>query len=158
MTHEADKPMILRPAEIQPIPRGAGILTRRLIGSWNTNAGQLTSGTTEFAPGTMIAPHSHNVEETIMILQGEAAVFIGGERVDLIAGDVTWVPGGVHHYFVNRGDSWLRIYWVYAGRDVTRTLIETGETIPHLSERDLRVGRAASERHRQNRSSPSKGT
>jgi HTH-type transcriptional repressor of puuD len=30
----------------------------------------------------------------------------------------------------------MRIYWVYGGRDVTRTICETGETIEHLSDRD----------------------
>ena len=30
----------------------------------------------------------------------------------------------------------MRIYWVYGGRDVTRTICATGETFEHLSEQD----------------------
>ena len=134
--------IILHANDLPEIERGSGIRTRPLIGKWNTAAGQLTSGSTLFIPGTMIAPHSHNVEETVMVLEGEAAVYVEGERTDLVAGDVTWVPGNVPHYFANRGDTQMRIYWVYASREVTRTLTETGETFPHLSDRDLRVGRS----------------
>ena len=34
----------------------------------------------------------------------------------------------------------MRIYWVYGGRDVTRTITATGETFEHLSESDRRAG------------------
>ena len=53
-----------------------------------------------------------------------------------MAGEATWVPAGVPHRFLNRGDSLMRIYWVYGGRDVTRTITATGETFEHLSESD----------------------
>jgi hypothetical protein len=33
----------------------------------------------------------------------------------------------------------MRIYWVYGGRDVTRTIVATGETFEHLSEADRRL-------------------
>jgi len=140
MGDNADKTLILHPGEIPAIARGSGIRTYPLVGKWNTIGSQLTSGITLFGPGTMIAPHAHNVEETIMILEGRATVFIDGEPAHLEAGDVTWVAGSVRHWFANRGDSPMRIYWVYGGRDVTRTLTDTGETFPHLSDRDLRVG------------------
>jgi quercetin dioxygenase-like cupin family protein len=141
MNRAADRPLILHPNEIGEIDRGGGIRTRRLVGKWNTGEGHLTSGITLFAPGTMIAPHAHNVEETIMVLEGRATVYLDGEPTDLEVGDVTWVPGSVRHWFANRGESAMRIYWVYGGREVTRTLSETGETFPHLSERDHQVGR-----------------
>ena len=46
------------------------------------------------------------------------------------------MPEGVPHRFANRGQSRLRIYWVYGGREVTRTIVATGETFEHLSEAD----------------------
>ena len=76
-----------------------------------------------------------------MILEGEATVVVRDARTDLVAGDVTWVPADVPHYFLNRGKGPMRIYWVYAGRHITRTLVATGETFDHLSEQDLTVGR-----------------
>ena len=141
MSRAADESKILHPDDLAEIERGAGIRTRPLIGKWNTETSELTTGVTRFGPGTSIAPHSHNREETIMILEGEATVVVRDKRTDLVAGDITWVPADVPHYFINRGTGPMRIYWVYAGRHITRTLVATGETFDHLSEQDLKVGR-----------------
>jgi len=138
-----DASKVLHPEDIAEISRGAGVKTRPLIGKWNCESNRITSGITAFAPGTGLAEHTHNVEESVMVIEGEAAAYVDGVRYELAAGDVTWVPAGVRHYFENRGQGTMRIYWVYGGHDVTRTLTATGETFEHLSERDLNVGRRA---------------
>jgi HTH-type transcriptional regulator, repressor for puuD len=138
-----DASIVLNPREIDEIERGSGVKTRPLVGKWNCESNRITSGITAFAPGTGLAEHTHNVEESVMVIEGEAAAYIDGRRYDLEAGQVTWVPIGVRHYFENRGRGLMRIYWVYGGRDVTRTLTATSETFEHLSEQDLRVGRRA---------------
>ncbi len=76
------------------------------------------------------------MEETVTVPEGEATAVVGDDRHDLVAEDTTWVPSGVPHCFMNRGQGRMRIYWVYGGRDVTRTICETGETIEYLSESD----------------------
>jgi quercetin dioxygenase-like cupin family protein len=139
----SDHPKVIHPETVAEIERGAGVRTRPLIGKWNCESNRITSGFTSFAPGTGLAEHTHNVEETVLVVEGEAAAFINGERFELTAGEVTWVPAGIPHYFVNRGAETMTIYWVYGGRDVTRTLTATGETFEHLSERDFNVGRKA---------------
>ena len=131
-----DAPKILIARELPEIDRGAGVKTKPLVGKWNTSASVLTTGTTAFEPGTAIPQHTHNVEETVMLLEGEATVVIGDKRYDIVAGDVSWIPADVPHFFMNRGAGPMRIYWVYAGREVTRTISATGETIEHLSEAD----------------------
>lgn len=135
-----DEATILRTAEIETISRGAGVVTTPLVGKWNLKASNLTTGMTVFGPGKGLVMHSHNVEETVMILEGQATVVIGDDTFEAEAGDVTWIPAGIPHYFRNRGDGPMRIYWVYATQQVTRTLTESGETIEHLSEADRRVG------------------
>lgn len=132
-------PMILHQDEIDLVDRGAGVRTTPLVGKWNAEGNGLTTGVTAFEPGTAIALHTHNVEETVMVLEGEATVVIGDKSYEVKAGDVTWVPKDVPHFFAHRGAGRMRIYWVYAGREVTRTISATGETVEHLSERD-RVG------------------
>jgi quercetin dioxygenase-like cupin family protein len=134
-----DRPVIVHFADVASIARGEGVSTKPLVGKWNTLAAALTTGVTSFAPGTVIPLHTHNVEETVMLLEGEATAVIDGKAYDLVAGDVTWVPAEVPHHFLNRGAGPMRIYWVYNGRDVLRTLVETGETFEHLSEADLRL-------------------
>ena len=136
-----NEPLILHPADIELIDRGAGVRTTPLIGNWNRKGNNLTTGLTAFEPGKGIAMHSHNVEETVMILEGQATVVIGDESFEAEAGDVTWIPAGVPHYFKNRGDGQMKIYWVYVTQAVTRTLTESGVTIEHLSEADRQVAR-----------------
>ena len=129
-------PQVLHPADIEPFDRGTGVKTLPLIGKWSTQGNKVTTGITIFGPGTQIPVHTHNVEETVMVLEGEATAVVGDERFDLVAEDVTWVPSGVPHCFINRGQTTMRIYWVYGGRAVTRTICATGETFEHLSEKD----------------------
>ncbi|GAA1995742.1 cupin domain-containing protein [Microbacterium ulmi] len=131
-----EEPMVLRQGTIALFDRGAGIVTVPLVGKWNRTSALLTTGITRFEPRTGIPLHSHNVEETVVITEGEAQVVIAGETFELAAGDVTWVPAGVPHFFRNRGEGRMSIYWAYGGRDVTRTITETGVTVEHLSEAD----------------------
>lgn len=128
--------LLIRPGEIEPFDRGNGVVTLPYVGRWNSEINRITTGQTVFAPGTGLPLHSHNVEESVLILEGDAIAEIDGEQSDLVAGDATWVPAGVPHRFLNRGSTPMRIYWVYGGRDVTRTMTATGETFEHLSESD----------------------
>jgi succinate-semialdehyde dehydrogenase / glutarate-semialdehyde dehydrogenase len=133
---EGDSCLVVRPDQVDVFDRGNGVVTTPYVGSWNSGSNTVTTGTTTFAPGTEIPLHSHNVEESVLIVRGEATAVIGDRRHDLMAGEATWVPAGVPHHFVNRGDGELTIYWVYGGRDVTRTLTATGRTVAHLSDGD----------------------
>jgi len=135
-------PMVLHPQQIEPFDRGNGVQTIPLLGKWNAEGNRVTTGITTFGPGTGIPLHTHNVEETVLILEGEASVELGPETFELRAGDVTWAPAGVPHRFANRGAGMMRIYWAYGGRDVTRTICATGVTVEHLSEQDRGATRA----------------
>jgi succinate-semialdehyde dehydrogenase/glutarate-semialdehyde dehydrogenase len=128
--------LVIRPAQVDVFDRGSGVRTVPYVGAWNSTANRITTGTTTFAVGTEIPLHSHNVEESVLVFAGQATAVIDGERVDLDAGDATWVPAGVPHQFINRGDGELVIYWVYGGRAVTRTMTATGVTVQHLSAAD----------------------
>ncbi|WP_405069049.1 aldehyde dehydrogenase family protein [Kribbella sp. NBC_01510] len=128
--------LVIRPDEVEVFDRGRGVRTVPYVGAWNCGPNRVTTGTTVFAVGTEIPLHSHNVEESVLVFSGQATAVIDGERVDLEAGDATWVPAGVPHQFINRGDGELTIYWVYGGREVTRTMTATGATVAHLSAGD----------------------
>jgi HTH-type transcriptional repressor of puuD len=128
--------LLVNPDCVVPFDRGGGVVTIPYVGRWNSEQATVTTGTTEFAPGTGLPLHSHNVEETVLVLRGEATAVVGDIRVDLVAGQATWVPAGVPHCFLNRGENQMVIYWVYGGRHVTRTITATGVTVEHLSELD----------------------
>src|SRR5688572_15145395 len=70
-TMSDNEALILQPSDIELIDRGAGVRTTPLVGKWNRDGNQLTTGMTAFEPGKGIAMHSHNVEETVMILEGQ---------------------------------------------------------------------------------------
>jgi HTH-type transcriptional regulator, repressor for puuD len=131
-----DAPLVLRPGEIEPFDRGTGARTLPYVGKWNAEGNRVTTGVTEFPAGAGIPLHTHNVEESVLVLEGQATAVIGEDRFDLEPGDATWAPAGVPHRFANRGQGPMRIYWVYGGREVTRTICATGETFEHLSDRD----------------------
>jgi HTH-type transcriptional repressor of puuD len=128
--------LVLRISEVQPVARGSGVRTYPLVGRWNADGDGVTSGISEFAPGVGIPLHTHNVDETVLILSGEALFDLDGTPHELTAGDATWIAAGVRHRFVNRGTGLMRFHWVYGGRDVTRTICATGETVAHLSAAD----------------------
>ncbi|MFC6160052.1 aldehyde dehydrogenase family protein [Kribbella jiaozuonensis] len=128
--------LVIRPDDVEVFDRGSGVRTVPYVGAWNSASNKITTGTTIFAVGTEIPMHSHNVEESVLVFSGQATAVIDGERVDLEAGDATWVPAGVPHQFINRGAGELTIYWVYGGREVTRTMTATGVTVAHLSASD----------------------
>jgi HTH-type transcriptional repressor of puuD len=136
--------LLIDPAGVQPFDRGNGVVTIPYVGKWNCETNAVTTGQTQFAVGTGLPLHSHNVEESVLILEGLATAQVGDNTFDLVPGEATWVPAGTPHRFVNRGDSRMSIYWVYGGRDVTRTITATGETFEHLSADD-RGGQAATQ-------------
>ncbi len=127
---------LIRPDQVDTFDRGGGVVTIPYVGKWNSEQNLVTTGQTVFQVGRGLPLHSHNVEESVLILEGEATAQIGEDHFDLEVGDASWVPAGVPHRFFNRGETPMRIYWVYGGRYVTRTMTETGETFEHLSESD----------------------
>lgn len=131
-----EPPLLLSPRDIEAFDRGGGVVTLPYVGKWNCESNNVTTGTTTFQVGTALPLHTHNVEESVLVFHGEATAVIGDEGFDLDAGEATWVPAGVPHCFINRGQTPMTIYWVYGGRDVTRTICATGETFEHLSAAD----------------------
>jgi quercetin dioxygenase-like cupin family protein len=120
---------------LKVVERGSGIRTIPLFGGHNGALG-FASGMTVFPPGGGIVMHYHNVEESVTVLEGNGTAYIDGEEMPVSKYTVTHVPANVPHRFVNTGDTEMRILWVYGGTDVTRTIVETGETIQHLSPED----------------------
>lgn len=131
--------LLLKQDEIAAFDRGEGVRTLPFVGKWNCRDNRVTTGMTFIDGGTGIPLHSHNVEETVLVVAGAALVTVGDRSFDVPAGEATWVPAGVPHRFVNQGGGILSIYWVYGGRDVTRTITATGETFEHLSPQDRGV-------------------
>jgi quercetin dioxygenase-like cupin family protein len=97
--------------------------------SASTGATTFINGITEFGPGAEIPFHSHNCEESVVLLEGTAFLDIASEVHELKPLDTTFIPPNIPHRFRNRSKTHtMKILWIYASLQATRTLIETGET------------------------------
>lgn len=134
------EPCILRFEEIPSVSRGGGIVTKALAGA-HVGTGAFTSGVTTFPPGAAIKFHTHNAEEVIVILEGDAQCDVAEESYPMKPLDTACIPAGIAHRFVNTGEGTMRILWTYGSTHVTRTFVDTGETVEHLSAGDTIGGR-----------------
>jgi quercetin dioxygenase-like cupin family protein len=122
------KAVVLRPSALPAYERGGGARTTALVGP-SIGAGSFINGITSFAPGGAIPFHSHNCEESVMLLEGEAMLDIHGQEIRLQPLDTTWIPPNVSHRFRNLSATQpMKIFWTYARLDATRTITETGQT------------------------------
>jgi quercetin dioxygenase-like cupin family protein len=125
---------VFRPDELETHDRGGGARTTPLVVPPRAAAGFI-NGITEFQAGAAIAFHSHNCPESVMLLSGRAMLDIDGESIELKPFDTTFISPNIPHRFRNLSDSEaMRILWIYAQPDATRTLVETGETRPIAAE------------------------
>lgn len=124
----AAKGSVLRPATLKPVNRGGGARTTPLV-TRGIGSTSMLNGITEFEAGASIPMHSHNCEESVLVLDGECIAVIDDARHTLGPHDTTFIPGGVPHRFINASQiSPARIFWTYASVDATRTMVATGET------------------------------
>lgn len=127
--------LVLNADEVKAVERGSGIRSIPLFGGENAGV-KFATGMTVFPPGGAIVLHSHNVDESVTVIEGSGRAEIGGEEFAVRRYTTTYVPAGVNHRFINTGDGQMRIFWIYAGTEVTRTIAATGETVVHLSAAD----------------------
>lgn len=127
-TSETAKAVVLRPSEIPARQRGGGAKTIPLV-TRRTGSTSFINGITIFEPDAAIPLHSHNCEESVLLLEGTAVAEIDGVETPISAGDVTFIPANVPHRFRNVSETdGMKILWTYASIDATRTLIATGDT------------------------------
>jgi putative monooxygenase len=122
--------LILRPTKMPAHDRGGGARTIPLV-TRRLGVRGFINGITIFEPGASVPLHSHNCDESILILEGRAIAEIDGVEYDVAAHEVTYMPANVPHRFRNASTTEpMQMMWTYASIDATRTIIATGDTRP----------------------------
>ena len=121
--------------ELAVVDWGDGVTARLLVGT-ALGAEGLTSGITSFESGAALPVHTHNCDESVCVIEGEAICEVDGQGHEMRPYDTTFVPAGIPHRFLNNGKTRMRIYFTYASGNVTRTFVETGQTVAVQSAQD----------------------
>lgn len=125
---------LLRPEELTTYERGGGARTTPLVNK-EVGTQSFITGYTSFEGGAVIPFHSHNCQESVVLMEGEAMMDIDGLEYQLKAHDVTFIPPNVVHRFRNLSATMpMKILWIYENTSATRTLAESGQTAPVSAE------------------------
>ena len=125
---------VLLVRDLPVFERGGGARTTPLV-SKATGSSRFISGYTEFEPGARIPFHSHNCEESVVLIEGDAVMDIDGEEFRMDPLDCTYIPPNVPHRFRNLSETQrMKILWIYADVDATCPLVDSGVTAPIIAE------------------------
>ncbi len=125
---------LLKPEALPCYERGGGASTTPLVTRAPGTGGFIT-GYTSFSAGAEIPFHSHNCEESVVLMEGRAALDIDGREYELEPHDATYIPAGIPHRFRNLSRTEpMKLLWIYADAHATRTNTATGATSPVSAE------------------------
>ena len=126
--------VLLKPDALPRYERGGGASTTPLV-TPAVGARSFITGYTAFSGGAEIPYHSHNCEESVVLMEGRAVLDIDGREYELKPHEATYIPPGISHRFRNLSKTEpMKILWIYANASATRTITATGATHPVVTE------------------------
>lgn len=84
----------------------------------------ICGGYGKFQPGTSLPCHTHDYDESITIIEGEATCEVAGRRYRLSGCDTAFIPQGKPHRFLNESNRPMAMIWVYAGSEPSRSIVD----------------------------------
>ncbi len=105
------EPAVLKPDEGQTFDAGPFHLLTRVTGEQTGGAYELYD--LIFAPGSVDYHIHRNMDETILVVEGEVEFLVAGEKFIRTAGSAVFAPRGVHHGFINHGPHPVRVFLIF---------------------------------------------
>jgi mannose-6-phosphate isomerase-like protein (cupin superfamily) len=105
---------VVRLDEISGMRFPAGRHTRVLVGEGGLTAQAFCQGYVVIPPGAGVPEHSHPQEEVYLILSGAGEMTVGGETLAVEGICTIYVPSGIPHALVNRGEEEMVFVFTYA--------------------------------------------
>src|SRR3546814_16512605 len=86
----------------------------------------MLTGITTIAPGSAVPLHTHNCEESVVVLSGQGVAHIDGADHPVAPRYTSCIPAGIPHCFRNAsGEEPLVIFWTYASLGSIQTSVGT---------------------------------
>ena len=80
-------------------------VTRTICMDQKYGSGAITQGIVVVQPGAAVLPHTHLVEDSVTVLEGDVRILVGGEAVEVRGRRVTFLaPANTVHAVRNIGD------------------------------------------------------
>jgi quercetin dioxygenase-like cupin family protein len=88
-------------------------------GSQTVTLGKLT-----LQPGSEIPPHTHPVDDCMIIIQGNGQLYTEGDPVPIEAGCHLWAPANSRHGVKNTGGAPLVLIYTWPAVNVRRIMVK----------------------------------
>lgn len=76
------------------------------------------------APGEDIGEEVHEVDQILVFVEGSGRAVVGGVEYAISPGDVFFVATGTKHNFINTGKHDLKLFTIYAPRELREDLVQ----------------------------------
>lgn len=107
-----DRNMIIRGGEFVPHPSYEGVFVRHMFTSEHND--RLNNVLVKVDPGFQIAPHTHDVMETMYVISGSGLFLADEGYVGIEAGNAMLAPAGVVHCTRNNGSDPLFLFCTFS--------------------------------------------
>jgi quercetin dioxygenase-like cupin family protein len=109
--------------ELEGVSPYPGVM-RTLTMDQKIGSGAITMGMVRVEPGMVIKPHTHLVEESMTLLEGDALLLVGDERLEVRGRRATFLaPGNTVHGLRNIGTTDVVLCIAYPAVGVTAQLV-----------------------------------
>jgi quercetin dioxygenase-like cupin family protein len=103
---------------------GPGV-TRMICMDQKLGAGGITQGMVMMEPGSVVRPHTHLVEESMTLLEGDIRILVGSETVEVRGRRASFVaPANTVHALRNVGQTTAVLCIAYPSVNVTLNFVE----------------------------------